>query len=65
MFRKNVGNHIEGSVRQNELETGRAVLYPHRMTKHSLFSYLAAPLKTYVEAFRDNPCDNLLNITGA
>ena len=29
----------DGTVRQNELETGRAVLYPRRMTKRSPFRY--------------------------
>jgi hypothetical protein len=29
----------KGTVRQNELETGRAVLHPRRMTKHSPFRY--------------------------
>ena len=28
-----------GNVRQNELETGRAALYPRRMTKHPPFRY--------------------------
>jgi len=29
----------KGTVRQNELETGKAALYPRRRTKHSPFRY--------------------------
>ena len=52
MFRKNVGNHIEGSVRQNELETGRAVSQPRRMTKHSPFRHIDLPPKSAWEGAR-------------
>ena len=32
-------NTWEGTVKQNKLETGRAVLKPRHMTKHSPFRY--------------------------
>jgi len=35
-----VSYHIQGTVRQNELETGREALYPLRMTKHAPFRYV-------------------------
>ena len=30
---------LKGTVRQNELETGKSTLHPCRMTKHSPFRY--------------------------
>ena len=35
-----MNNVIKGTVRQNELETGRAVSSPRRMTKHSPSRYM-------------------------